>query len=1056
MRLCSISSKCKGRGTSNELPDAGVDTELKKTLIKGNLGILTCRFSGSPYAVFWKKGYDIWTSPTLIQWTPEDKTTGPRYDDGSCDMDENYSLIIKYVNQTDRGRFICLVSNEDGILVDNYTDVTVSDVALEMESSVKLEVGQSGRVPCRVKIRPKKVSWVTSSGEALVFIDLSNSVITRGGSGYEQNMFNISREYSLVIYNVTIQNEGLYLCVVADRDTGTSYDDSTALDVFTIILLLAVTSVFITVYVVKRRNKRKYDKVPTMVMVYNPQRHDLISYIELWKLVEFGTKEGIKDAKFEEALQSLMQEISLSTSGSRTCSKTPTGTNGNYYDRFCDWKANYVGNSQKEACLEACSKAGWNSVVDKLRDYSESTRAITLEDLEHTLWHSTANTENIIALLQELGVVHKPLEEWKDREKRVIKTVMTLLMQWRNTNKHGNQEVMLSLALEAINYTPSNLDFFRIPDSQKSEPDENEIKELLLPDLTSRHCSILIDAMENYDKASWYRLAVKHVGSSREEFWIENVIEQNRTSLFDSHQMVKDWWAEQKCSNYEKRLKLQRAAKNMEEAETDRIDAFDDKWLNTKRIEQIINLVPEESMRRLCESLNISYREEDFTEKRKLLKTVSKWRNNIPKQEHPKMIRKLSAGLQDINFGGLMSGKKGTSIYKAELVDLALDLIMDDLRPFAKALGISVRNFVSYRKVFKPSHLELGTIRLVLMLVDMYPKVVFENKDVRVFVCSILDQAGYVNAMKRFDFAFEPSYGELHSLTTECKFGYTANAKEENDAGNERVPTPPPGNEVNDGKAVECDSQKPDAIIPSQEEIGVDRKDNEPPYLQEPEVVMKKKMGEGQSKKATCSLQKLFGLTEEDMQGIPDANEASRFKVFQIWKEKVCPVLIDHRVVLAEGLKEIDTRNMIIAPLINGEFNGRETCMGFIDDMLSRMGEKRRESLLRLLKNKRDKEDWGGSETSQWIYDWVADWTKEMESWTKGYVEGAVKIKQVNEKHRNFNDKLVENGFFDLAREIMIIEQGLEVDPVMERVPVAGKLLTYMKTFKENIVPKKN
>ncbi|XP_063959183.1 leucine-rich repeats and immunoglobulin-like domains protein 2 [Lytechinus pictus] len=220
-----------GNGESPDIHDGTVHTEREKTLIRGSLGILTCRFSGSPYAVFWKKGHDIWTSPTLIQWTPEDKITGPRYDDGSCDMDENYSLIIKSVNHTDRGRFICLVSNEDGILVDDYTDVTVSDDALEMESSVTLPLKQTGRVPCQVNIRPRKVSWFGSRNEMLVFIDLSKDSIVIGGTGYKDGLFHITGEYSLVIYNVKIQQEGLYFCVVTDYDTGVTYQDDSLLTV---------------------------------------------------------------------------------------------------------------------------------------------------------------------------------------------------------------------------------------------------------------------------------------------------------------------------------------------------------------------------------------------------------------------------------------------------------------------------------------------------------------------------------------------------------------------------------------------------------------------------------------------------------------------------------------------------------------------------------------------------------------------------------------------------------------------------------------------------------
>ena len=68
---------------------------------------------------------------------------------------------------------------------------------------------------------------------------------------------------------------------------------------------------------------------------------------------------------------------------------------------------------------------------------------------------------------------------------------------------------------------------------------------------------------------------------------------------------------------------------------------------------------------------------------------------------------------------GLLSPHKNRFIYKAELVDMALDLIMEDFRPFANSLGIERTKLTSYRQEFRASHLDRGTITLVLQLYKM-------------------------------------------------------------------------------------------------------------------------------------------------------------------------------------------------------------------------------------------------------------------------------------------------------------------------------------------------
>lgn len=112
-------------GSSQPVPDGLVYTEIQKTLVQGTQGVLTCRFYGKPWAVYWDKGNDPENLSPLLLWHVGAKS-GPRYSDGSYDIDDNYSLIIKNVSTADAGRIYCTVSNYIGILIDNYTDVSVA------------------------------------------------------------------------------------------------------------------------------------------------------------------------------------------------------------------------------------------------------------------------------------------------------------------------------------------------------------------------------------------------------------------------------------------------------------------------------------------------------------------------------------------------------------------------------------------------------------------------------------------------------------------------------------------------------------------------------------------------------------------------------------------------------------------------------------------------------------------------------------------------------------------------------------------------------------------
>nr|XP_054760860.1 CD276 antigen-like [Lytechinus pictus] len=108
-----------------QVPDGVVYTELQRTTEIGKPLVLTCRFYGTPIAVYWKKGVDPTTAPNLITWVDGESASGSCVNDRSCNITGDYSLVIRSVKVSDQGSYICRVSNYLGVLIHNFTEVTV-------------------------------------------------------------------------------------------------------------------------------------------------------------------------------------------------------------------------------------------------------------------------------------------------------------------------------------------------------------------------------------------------------------------------------------------------------------------------------------------------------------------------------------------------------------------------------------------------------------------------------------------------------------------------------------------------------------------------------------------------------------------------------------------------------------------------------------------------------------------------------------------------------------------------------------------------------------------
>ena len=115
---------------------------------------------------------------------------------------------------------------------------------------------------------------------------------------------------------------------------------------------------------------------------------------------------------------------------------------------------------------------------------------------------------------------------------------------------------------------------------------------------------------------------------------------------------------------------------------------------------------------------------------------------------------------------GLLPTLKGPYIYQAELIDLAFHLLIHDLLPITKELGINATKLTSYRPAFHPSHLEMGTIKLLMGLkVDhIYREIVKLHYQTFAIKGSIGKDGIIANLKCLLTFTVQKDYPVIHRL----------------------------------------------------------------------------------------------------------------------------------------------------------------------------------------------------------------------------------------------------------------------------------------------------
>ncbi|XP_030852591.1 uncharacterized protein LOC115928806 [Strongylocentrotus purpuratus] len=192
------------------------------------------------------------------------------------------------------------------------------------------------------------------------------------------------------------------------------------------------------------------------------------------------------------------------------------------------------------------------------------------------------------------------------------------------------------------------------------------------------------------------------------------------------------------------------------------------------------------------------------------------------------------------------------------------------------------------------------------------------------------------------------------------------------------------------------------------------------------------------------SLQDVLQLTDQDIADRLDiSHPLTAYALFKIWKEKQRPSVFNYRTALAHELRRIQMPGLA-DEIAAGKYMKERTSLAFIEDMVQGLKQDKLHSLGNIIKLSGTDVHWPTNTPidviSKEVHAWVAKWTSAMATWRRfNDTTGSANVvasdpglgpwtygrinKTIPHEHRDLNDRLVENGFLDLAREIMIIEQ---------------------------------
>ena len=77
----------------------------------------------------------------------------------------------------------------------------------------------SQALPCEVTVQTETIIWRKGSSPILIYV-LENGIWRKAGAGYDEGLYDINANFSLLMQNISIGNEDVYYCDILNSETG--------------------------------------------------------------------------------------------------------------------------------------------------------------------------------------------------------------------------------------------------------------------------------------------------------------------------------------------------------------------------------------------------------------------------------------------------------------------------------------------------------------------------------------------------------------------------------------------------------------------------------------------------------------------------------------------------------------------------------------------------------------------------------------------------------------------------------------------------------------------
>ncbi|XP_071499897.1 uncharacterized protein [Diadema antillarum] len=169
---------------------------------------------------------DIQAEPLAVVWVKESvsnqqpRTTKAAFIDGKAesmderfDIEKDFSLVITDLRVVDAGIYHCDVTPKNAESFSNITQLTISFSVIGTTPNVRGWKEEAIRLQCIIPVEPLALYWTKESDSDKQPPTIKATFID-GNFESREERFNIDKNFSLLITNLEVADEGLYHCAV--------------------------------------------------------------------------------------------------------------------------------------------------------------------------------------------------------------------------------------------------------------------------------------------------------------------------------------------------------------------------------------------------------------------------------------------------------------------------------------------------------------------------------------------------------------------------------------------------------------------------------------------------------------------------------------------------------------------------------------------------------------------------------------------------------------------------------------------------------------------------